>query len=135
MACSVTFNELPWLFRLRPVFLTARFVLTADRPPQVEYDAEFAGRARRAVAEAGLEDRVAVLHANVLDVDFLKDATCCFVYLVPKGMKLIADRLKQLAEGKGRVVTYVFSVPGKRQGGEFTTARSAAQDQKRLAFR
>jgi len=78
----------------------------------VEYDAEYAGRARAAVAEAGLADRVTVLHANVLDVPFLADATCCFIYLVPKGMKLIADDLCTLVARGGRVVSYVFAVPG-----------------------
>ena len=47
----------------------------------VEYDAEYAGRAVAAVDAAGLSDRVAVLHKNVLDVD-ISEATCAFVYLV-----------------------------------------------------
>ena len=55
-----------------------------------------------------------VLHANVLDVD-MSAATCAFVYLVPKGMQLIASNLQKLAaKEQYRVVSYVFSVPSKR---------------------
>jgi hypothetical protein len=54
-----------------------------------------------------------VLHANVLDVD-MRAATCAFVYLVPKGMQLVAPRLQALAAKEGgRLVSYVFTVPGK----------------------
>jgi SAM-dependent methyltransferase len=107
----------------------------------VEYDEEYADRAKRAVDEAGLGERVSVLHANVLDVDIssatavsvllsslsissaspYSPLTTCvcpphqvFVYLVPKGMKCVAPHLKTLVEEKGgRVVSYVFSVPGR----------------------
>lgn len=62
-----------------------------------------------------LHPRSKVLHANVLDVD-MRAATCAFIYLVPKGMQLVAPRLKALAaKAGGRVVSYVFSVPGKRK--------------------
>lgn len=77
----------------------------------VEYDAEYSRRASRAVEEASLEDRVTVLHANVMDVD-ITEATAAFVYLVPKGMAIVAPSLRALVERGGRVVSYMFSVPG-----------------------
>ena len=77
----------------------------------VEYDLKYATRAQEAVDAAGLGDRITVRHANVLDVS-IADATAAFVYLVPKGMKLVAPALRELIERGGRVVTYVFSIPG-----------------------
>lgn len=60
----------------------------------VEYDSKFADRAKAAVVESGLQNQVTVHHANVLDIDFT-EATAVFVYLVPKGLNLVAERLQQ----------------------------------------
>jgi hypothetical protein len=47
----------------------------------------------------------------VLDIDFT-ESTAIFVYLVPKGLNLIAERLQDVVKKGGRVVSYIFSVPG-----------------------
>lgn len=77
----------------------------------VEYDRVFVDRAVAAVAEAGLEDVVRVLHEDVQNV-LMDDATAVFVYLVPQGMRAMAPRLLDLLARGGRVVAYMFSLPG-----------------------
>lgn len=79
----------------------------------IEYDPEFAERARRAVSEAALTQRVDVIHESVMNVS-IEPATSAFVYLVPKGMALVAPALKALIARGGRVVSYIFSIPGLR---------------------
>mmetsp|Transcript_30029 Transcript_30029/g.50649 ORF Transcript_30029/g.50649 Transcript_30029/m.50649 type:complete len:181 (+) Transcript_30029:33-575(+) len=98
------------------VMIAAAIATPGLRCVGIEYDAEYAERARRAVETAGLEERVSVIHGNVLDV-YMSDATSVFVYLVPKGMKLVAPMLKSLVDERGgRIVSYIFSVPGRERG-------------------
>lgn len=49
--------------------------------------------------------QVTILHANVLDVDF-SDATKIFVYLIPKGLQLLADRFEMALRSGACMVSY-----------------------------
>ena len=78
----------------------------------VEYDQVFYDRARSAIAEAGLDGVVSVTHGDALEFA-LDDANAVFVYLVPQGLKLITPRLLDVLQRPGgRIVSYMFSVPG-----------------------
>jgi tRNA1(Val) A37 N6-methylase TrmN6 len=71
----------------------ARFLIAAAKQSDVkglgvEYDKQFVEKAQSRIEESGLEDRITVVHENVLNVD-LSPATSIFIYLVPEGMKLI----------------------------------------------
>ncbi|CAM9247612.1 unnamed protein product [Pylaiella littoralis] len=77
----------------------------------VEYDKRFADRALTRVTGAHLDDRINVVHGNVLDSD-IAEATGVFVYLVPAGMLALKEALVSRLKAGARVVTYVFSIPG-----------------------
>jgi len=78
----------------------------------VEYDRVFYLRAQAAIEAGGVGEAVSVRHGDALEVP-LDDATAVFVYLVPKGLKLVAPALKEVLRRSGaRVVSYLFSVPG-----------------------
>mmetsp|Transcript_9382 Transcript_9382/g.12159 ORF Transcript_9382/g.12159 Transcript_9382/m.12159 type:complete len:168 (-) Transcript_9382:373-876(-) len=64
------------------------------------------------------EDRVTVVHGDVLDVMLADDSwhlnrcTAVFVYLLPKGLKVILPILKNLRQrNNGRIVSYMFQIP------------------------
>jgi len=88
----------------------------------IEYDLPVLERARQFVQQASNNNnnnnnvtaRIALFHDNVLNLslDDLCQAAYIFIYLVPAGMSVLAERLAQAVERGARVVTYVFSVPG-----------------------
>ena len=62
------------------------------------------------------EDRVTVVHGDVLDVMLADDSwhlnrcTAVFVYLLPKGLKVILPILKNIRQrNNGRIVSYMVS--------------------------
>ena len=65
----------------------------------------------RATAAAANYETISILHANVLDVN-MDAATVVFVYLVPVGLKLCADKLLSVLQRGGRIASYMFSLPG-----------------------
>lgn len=77
----------------------------------VEYDYDVYVRACELVANNLLQEKISILHDNVLNIDF-SEATVIFVYLVPEGMKRLKDKLYNAIEKGVRIVTYVFSIPG-----------------------
>lgn len=92
-----------------------RFVIAAaqhgaGRCVGVEVDESRAAEAREAVREAGLASRVEIRCANGLDTH-IDDATVVYLYLVPRGLKLMAPRL---AGRQRRVVSYMAPIPGLR---------------------
>ncbi|CAN0254504.1 unnamed protein product [Scytosiphon promiscuus] len=76
----------------------------------VEYDKRYADRALKRVTDAELEQRISIVHGNVLDAS-IGEATAVFVYLVPAGMVALKDGLVSLLRAGARIVTYVFSIP------------------------
>ena len=94
----------------------------------VEYDAELVDRARKSVFEKNLEGKVTILHEDACQVDISSGifgsylawillthilATVIFVYLVPKGLALMQEQLHLAFERGCRIVSYIFSIPGK----------------------
>ena len=78
----------------------------------VEIDAARAAEARAAVEAAGVSDGAAVVVGNGLEVD-LSGATAVFLYLIPRGLRLIAPRLLEIARSRPlRVVSYMAPLPG-----------------------
>ena len=39
------------------------------------------------------------------------DVTCMFVYLIPRGLPAIQDRIRRVLENGGRIASYTFSLP------------------------
>jgi len=74
----------------------------------VEYDRVYYDRAVSACEGA---EGVEIIHGDVVNVD-LSSATAVFVYLVPNGLKLVEEKLRGVLERGGRIVSYMFSVPG-----------------------
>ena len=65
------------------------------------------------IADGGFEDRCRISCGNALDHSY-DDATCFFLYLVPRGLKLVFKEIieKLLMQGKPlRIVTYMSPIP------------------------
>ncbi len=83
----------------------------------IEYDVALIQKAEAAIIKAGVEkDRLAIIHASAdsdVCANIIKEvATCIFIYLVPKGVKAIAKQLIEFHKQGGRIVSYIFSIPG-----------------------
>eukprot|EP01084_Bolivina_argentea_P250071 418842_1 len=83
----------------------------------IEYDVSLIQKAKAAIMEAGIEKgRLTIIHASAdseVCADILKEvATCVFIYLVPKGVNAIAEKLIEFHKQGGRIVSYIFSIPG-----------------------
>ena len=82
----------------------------------VEYDGKFALRAKESVQQRkqefiDLDDQITIIHGNALEVNLeILQVNKVFVYLVPSGLKLMEPKLRQVLEGGGRVVSYMFSI-------------------------
>lgn len=72
----------------------------------VEIDGERAGLAQTRIAEQGFaENRVRMIVGNALEQDY-STGTVFFLYLVPRGLRIILPMLKNIPH-KIRVVTYM----------------------------
>jgi len=79
----------------------------------VEIDEERGGAAKQAIADLGLESRVQLIIGNALEQDY-SDGTAYFLYLVPRGLRIILPILKCVSANTGRklrVVTYMAPFP------------------------
>ena len=83
----------------------------AGRAVGVELDASRVSEAREAIGARGLEDRVTVLHADVVDVD-LSQASVVLCYLVPKASAELRPKFEAELRPGTRVVMESFPVPG-----------------------
>lgn len=78
----------------------------------VEIDPERSAYAELRIAECGLNSAVCrVICGNALEIDF-SNATCFFLYLVPRGLRLILPIL-QNCPNRIRVVTYMSPLPAE----------------------
>ena len=68
----------------------------------VEIDEDRASEARENVERSGLSDRIAIICENALMVDY-GDATVVFLYLIPRGLRLIKPVLLGEEGGGGGV--------------------------------
>ena len=76
----------------------------------VEIDEERGGQAKEAIAAKGYgESKCRLIIGNALEQDF-STATCFFLYLVPRGLRIILPILRGLKK-KLRVVTYMSPFP------------------------
>lgn len=84
---------------------------SAQRVIGVEIDADRAELARSKLRSSGLEPpRCCVETGNALECNF-SDGTCFFLYLIPRGLKLILPLLQSISHPI-RVVTYMSPLPG-----------------------
>jgi ubiquinone/menaquinone biosynthesis C-methylase UbiE len=92
-----------------------RFILhcgaetSVGRVVGVEIDEERGQQARTAIAQQGLESRVEMIIGNALEQDYTQ-GTAFFLYLVPRGLRIMLPLLKSLPR-KIRVVTYMAPFP------------------------
>mmetsp|Transcript_24140 Transcript_24140/g.47995 ORF Transcript_24140/g.47995 Transcript_24140/m.47995 type:complete len:211 (-) Transcript_24140:48-680(-) len=92
----------------------------------VEIDEARSEQAKANVKEAGLEDRISVINENALCLDY-EAATAVFLYLVPRGLRIIKPYLTStrwdlwpyslvprslLKSATVKVVTYMSGLPG-----------------------
>ena len=78
----------------------------------LEIDATRAAEARSNLASAGFSGLGTVKAENALECDFA-GATCFYLYLIPRGLKIVAPLLLKLAKTRPlRVVTYMAPLPG-----------------------
>ena len=76
----------------------------------IEIDSERAEFAQRLIREAGLlEAKCKMIIGNALEQD-VSNGTCFFLYLVPRGLRIILPILKSIPH-KVRVVTYMSPFP------------------------
>ncbi|GMH75104.1 hypothetical protein TrRE_jg8061 [Triparma retinervis] len=83
----------------------------------VEIDEDRANEARENVEREGLSQRIVILCENALMVDY-SDATVVFLYLIPRGLRLIKPILlgEEGKRGGGRrikIVTYMSEFEGE----------------------
>jgi 16S rRNA A1518/A1519 N6-dimethyltransferase RsmA/KsgA/DIM1 with predicted DNA glycosylase/AP lyase activity len=77
----------------------------------VEIDEDRTNEAKKAIAEHGLsEEKCKIICGNALEYDYSK-GTCFFLYLVPRGLRIILPHLQSIPH-RIRVVTYMAPLPG-----------------------
>ncbi|CAM9229418.1 unnamed protein product, partial [Heterosigma akashiwo] len=77
----------------------------------IEHDIKYYERGLNAIKEKNLGSLISIFHGDILDFEF-GQAKFIFLYLVPGGIRLIEDKLNTILRNGGRIVTYVFSIPG-----------------------
>lgn len=93
----------------------ARFLITAAkrygcRAVGVEIDPKVVARARKNVADNGLEGLVEIREGDLFNVD-LRPATVITIYLLPEINVKLIPQFKQLRPGS-RIVSYLFAMQG-----------------------
>ena len=78
----------------------------------IEYDHDLCCLASKMVDDLNFNNRIQIIHDNVLNVNFTEDATVLFIYLVPEGMLRLKESLIISLNKGARILTYVFSIPG-----------------------
>ncbi|KAA6419392.1 MAG: hypothetical protein FRX49_10650, partial [Trebouxia sp. A1-2] len=91
---------------------TCRVVTTASRlvglkGVGVEIDSKAAAKAQHTVIQEHLQDRVSIICGNALESD-LSTATAVFLYLLPKGMSRLLQKLQAELQPGCKVITYMF---------------------------
>lgn len=77
----------------------------------LEIDSDRANIARKNIEDSQISsDRCEVIVGNALEMDF-SAGSCFFLYLIPRGLKLILPLLSKIAHPI-RVVTYMSPLPG-----------------------
>ena len=89
-------------------------LLCAERTPVrlcvgVEIDEDRGASAQAAIMARSLQDRVKMIIGNAMEQDY-SEGTAFFLYLVPRGLRIILPLLKRFGRKK-RVVTYMSPFP------------------------
>ena len=71
----------------------------------IEIDEERGKNAQAKILQAGLEKKATIFIGNALDYNF-RDATVIFLYLIPRGLKIILPFLQEIPQNF-RIVTYM----------------------------
>ena len=78
----------------------------------VEYDAALCTKSKERAQQHRVEERVTILHDDILNVDF-SSAQRMYIFLLPEGLKTLTPRLLEVLKNKdARLVTYTFSLVG-----------------------
>ncbi len=77
----------------------------------VEIDEERSNEAKKNIADHNLEeDKCKIICGNALEYNY-SDGVCFFLYLVPRGLRIILPHLQSIGHPI-RVVTYMAPLPG-----------------------
>lgn len=77
----------------------------------VELDEELYKKASARVRELGLQDKVKIIHSDMMKVD-LSPATVVALYLLTSSNEKLRPRMEKFLKPGARVVTHDFEVPG-----------------------
>ena len=92
-----------------------RFLITAALKTQaikfigIEIDHDRAIEATNNIIDASLSDKIEILNQNALECNF-NEATVIFLYLVPRGLRIILPYLEKI-DHPIKVVTYMSPLP------------------------
>ena len=91
-------------------FIVRCHQVTSSQCIGVEIDEERAKEAKDSILQHGFsESHCNIICSNALEYDY-SDGTCFFLYLVPRGLRLILQHL-QAVKRRIRVVTYMSPLP------------------------
>mmetsp|Transcript_5031 Transcript_5031/g.7159 ORF Transcript_5031/g.7159 Transcript_5031/m.7159 type:complete len:160 (+) Transcript_5031:25-504(+) len=93
----------------------ARFLIKASIESKakgigIEYDPKFHARALANVKANGLSDCVVIKHGDALSCDF-SEASALYIYLLPKGIQLLQEKLEHFVKSGGRIASNMFGIP------------------------
>lgn len=95
-----------------------RFIVSAARKTDakcigVEIDEERVNEIKQCILDTFSEEpmRCQIVHGNALDVD-LSNASAFFLYLVPRGLRIVLPIIQKIQRRNIRVVTYMSPLPG-----------------------
>jgi predicted RNA methylase len=93
-----------------------RIVITAAqkfgaRAVGVEIDEELVEKTRQHIKDLGIDNRVEIVHAHLMDVDF-SPASVVTLYLLTSSNKMLRPKLEQSLKQGTRVVCHDFRIEG-----------------------
>lgn len=78
----------------------------------IEADPVFSSRAESRAAESGVSASIRIITGDASVVTDVSGVTVVFVYLVPTGLAVMADRLADAHRSGARIVSNMFAIPG-----------------------
>ncbi len=93
------------------ILITAVQQFGVSRAVGVELRQDLVKRARDAIAENGLADRIRILHKNVFEVD-VSNADIITLYLTTSGNNKLRPKLEKELKREARIISHDFSFSG-----------------------
>lgn len=90
------------------ILITAVQQFGVSRAVGVELRQDLVKRARDAIAENGLADRIRILHKNVFEID-VSDADIITLYLTTSGNNKLKPKLERELKHEARIISHDFS--------------------------